>query len=61
MMGQKEAILVDQNVGAGAYVTEWNSMNNSGAIVKEGIYFYRLEAERVGVKKTITRKMVKLK
>lgn len=44
LLGQEVKTLADEIQPAGYRQVEWNSTNNSGAIVASGMYFYRIEA-----------------
>ncbi|MEL6821945.1 MAG: T9SS type A sorting domain-containing protein, partial [Calditrichota bacterium] len=43
VLGQKVAKLVDDNLSAGSYSLRWQGINDSGAQVSSGVYFYRIE------------------
>jgi hypothetical protein len=42
--GQLVKTLVDDVMDPGSYTSEWTGVNNAGAEVASGVYFYRLEA-----------------
>ncbi len=56
-LGQKVKTLVDQELPAGSYATEWDGADDSGRKVASGVYFYRMQAADY----TDTRKMTLLK
>lgn len=45
VLGQQVATLVNELLHAGYYRATWDGVNDSGASVASGIYFYQLEAE----------------
>jgi hypothetical protein len=47
LLGQEVKTLADGTQPTGFKQVEWNSTNNSGAVVASGIYFYRIEATSV--------------
>ncbi len=47
-LGREVATLLSEQRPAGYVQVIWNGMNNSGARVASGIYFYRIEAQPVG-------------
>jgi hypothetical protein len=47
LLGQEVKTLTDEIQPIGFKQVEWNSTNNSGAVVASGVYFYRLEATSV--------------
>jgi len=55
--GRLVRTLVDGSMPIGTHRVTWNGMNDRGAPVSSGVYYYRLRAE----KKTITKKMVILR
>jgi flagellar hook assembly protein FlgD len=55
--GQLIKTMVDEVMDAGSYSKEWTGVNNAGAKVASGVYFYRFEAENF----TATKKMVLLR
>ncbi len=57
VLGQRVAILVDENQEPGKYKVVWDSKDDNGSHVASGIYFYRLTTETM----TINRKMILLK
>ncbi len=57
VLGQQVATLVNEQLSAGSYVTEWNGRSLSGVQVSSGIYFYRLQTESF----TQAKKMILLK
>ena len=57
ILGERVATLVDQRLGAGHKLVEWDGKDNQGGEVSTGIYFYRLRAGDF----TQTKKMVVLK
>ncbi|MBI3586184.1 MAG: T9SS type A sorting domain-containing protein, partial [Ignavibacteriales bacterium] len=56
-MGREVATIINQEVNAGVYKSEWNGRNTAGISVSSGVYFYRLEANGY----QSTQKMVLLK
>jgi FlgD Ig-like domain len=57
ILGQKITTLVNKNVSAGNYRSEWNGRNSAGYTVPSGVYIYRLQT----ADKTEVRKMMLLK
>ena len=57
VLGQRVKTLVDEELGIGRYVVDWDSRTDAGTEVASGVYFYRLEADSF----VETRKMVLLK
>ena len=57
MIGQKVAVLVDNEISAGEHSVQWNGCDADGRPVATGVYFYRIETEQYRA----TRKMVLLK
>lgn len=57
MLGQKVRTLVDQNLSAGSYATEWDGVDDSGRKVASGVYLYRMKSGDFAE----TRKMTLLK
>ncbi len=57
VLGKKIVTLVDEKLGAGHKIVEWDGKDDQGIEVSTGIYFYRLKAGEF----TQTRKMVLLK
>jgi hypothetical protein len=55
--GQLIKTMVDELMDAGSYSKEWNGVNNEGAKVASGVYFYRFEAGDFSA----TKKMVLLR
>ena len=55
--GRLVRTLVDEPQAAGVYSITWNGIDNAGATVSTGVYFYRLKAGKY----TETRRMVLLK
>ncbi len=55
--GQKVRTLVNDNRQAGSYSILWNGKDDNSKQVSSGIYFYRLETDKIN----ITRKMLLLK
>ena len=55
--GRLVRTMADGPQDAGVYSVTWNGIDNSGATVSTGVYFYRLEAGKY----TETRRMVLLK
>jgi hypothetical protein len=54
MMGEEVRTLVDRHHNAGSYEVDWNALQDSGARVPSGVYFYRLQGEGISeVKKMI--------
>ena len=47
-LGREVATLMNEQHAAGYVQVTWNGMNNSGARVASGVYFYRVEAQPVG-------------
>jgi flagellar hook assembly protein FlgD len=47
-LGREVATLLNEQRPAGYIQVVWNGMNNSGARVASGVYFYRIEAQPVG-------------
>ena len=47
IMGQKVATLVDGQRSAGSYSIVWDGKNTKGEDLASGIYFYRMETDRV--------------
>jgi hypothetical protein len=58
VLGQQVSTLVDQYQDAGYYSVQWDGMDDSGAPVATGVYFYRVNA---GDNKVETKKMMLLK
>jgi hypothetical protein len=44
LLGERVALLVDDELAAGENQAKWNGLNESGKAVTSGIYFYRLQA-----------------
>jgi hypothetical protein len=44
LLGERVALLVDDNFSTGEYRATWNGLNANGKAVASGIYFYRLQA-----------------
>jgi hypothetical protein len=57
VLGQKVKTLVNQEMAAGTFKTEWDGRGESGAPISSGIYFYKFEAGSY----VMTKKMVMLK
>jgi hypothetical protein len=57
VLGEKIVTLVDQKLGAGYKIVEWDGKDDQGREVSTGIYFYKLKAGDF----TQTKKMVLLK
>ena len=57
LLGQEVVTLVDGQRSAGRHTTSWNALDEHGAVVASGIYFYRLETTDFST----TRKMVFMK
>ena len=57
VLGQKVSTLVNEDLSAGSYVTDWDGTSDGGTSVASGIYFYRIETD----KNVETKKMVLLK
>ena len=57
ILGRQIIKLVDKQINAGTYNTQWDGKNNSGEFVSTGIYYNQLETDKF-VK---TKKMVLLK
>lgn len=57
LIGQRVAMLVDQQLAAGTYRVPWDGADLTGSIASSGIYLYRLETDYF----TTTRKMLLLK
>lgn len=57
LLGQKVRELVNQDLAAGTYSTDWDGRDQSGQPVASGVYFYRLNAGEF----TESRKMTLLK
>ncbi|MFZ1682944.1 MAG: T9SS type A sorting domain-containing protein [Candidatus Zixiibacteriota bacterium] len=57
VLGQKVKTLVNQEMAAGKFKTEWDGRSESGAQISSGIYFYKFEAGSY----VMTKKMVMLK
>jgi hypothetical protein len=55
--GREVRTLVNEKLDAGIYKADWNSLDNSGAYVSSGVYFYRIVAGNY----TESRKMILLK
>lgn len=49
ILGQKVRTLVNENRNAGEHSAIWDCRDSSGQPVGSGIYFCRLESEKVGV------------
>ena len=64
-LGQKVRTLVQASQPAGSYDVTWNALNEFGASVPSGVYFYRLQiadpALRGAGAQTLLRKMVLLR
>ena len=43
-VGQTVAILVGEDLSAGSYRTTWHGLDQNGAPVSSGAYFYRMQA-----------------
>jgi len=57
MLGQKVRTLVDQDLSAGSYATEWDGVDDFGRKVASGVYLYRMKSGDFAE----TRKMTLLK
>jgi hypothetical protein len=57
LMGQKVSNIVDQVLGAGTHIVEWNGVDSKGQRVTSGVYFYKMETDNYSA----TKKMVLLK
>jgi hypothetical protein len=57
LLGQRVAVLIDEELPAGEYEVTWNGRDQHGRQAATGVYFYRLTAGG----KTQTRKMVLLR
>ncbi len=57
LLGQHVCTLVDEDLAAGNYATEWDGADQSGRKVASGVYLYRLQSREY----TDTRKMTLLK
>jgi hypothetical protein len=55
--GQLIKTLIDEVLDPGEYSKDWNGVNDRGAAVASGIYFYRMETKSFGK----TRKMILLR
>jgi len=44
IVGQKVRTLVDEEMGPGVYVADWDGRDGNGNFVSSGIYFYRMQA-----------------
>ncbi len=54
ILGQRVAVLKNENQSPGFYSVKWNGMNQNGEFVATGVYFYRLVAGSfVSVKKML--------
>ena len=42
--GQLVTSLVDEELRAGSYKTTWDALDESGALMASGVYFYRMLA-----------------
>lgn len=51
LMGREVTTLVDEIQSAGFKTVLWNATDHNGRQVATGVYFYRLEATRIGSKK----------
>ena len=47
MIGEEVRTLVDQHHNAGNYEVEWNALQDSGARVPSGVYFYRVKGDGI--------------
>jgi len=54
LLGQRIATLVDTNLPAGQYATNWNGVNNLGERVSGGVYLVRLQAGNSVMTRKIT-------
>ena len=54
MMGQRVKTLVNEEIGAGAFMVTWDGTNEAGERVSSGVYFYRV----VAGENTVTRKLM---
>ena len=57
VQGRSVKSLVNQNQGAGIYLTNWNAKNEQGVSVPAGMYFYTIQTEKF----KDTKKMILLK
>jgi len=57
LLGQRIAVLLDENKSAGVYTVQWNAQDDSGRPVSSGIYLIRLDARN----QTQIRRMTLLK
>jgi hypothetical protein len=57
VLGQEVATLIDEYLGAGEHIVDWDGTSQGGSSVGSGVYFYRLETENTA----ITKKMLLLK
>ena len=57
ILGQSVAVIVDERLGPGEHVVEFNARDSNGGQIATGVYFYRLTAGSF----TQTRKMTFLK
>lgn len=49
VMGERVALLQAERYAAGAHAFEWDGRDQFGTAVASGVYFYRLDAEEIGV------------
>ncbi len=49
VLGERVALMQAERFAAGAHVFKWDGRDQFGTSVTNGVYFYRLEAEEIGV------------
>lgn len=49
VLGERVALFQNEHLNAGAHAFEWEGRDLFGTAVANGVYFYRLEAEEIGV------------
>ena len=54
MMGRIVTEVVDSELSAGEHVVAWQSVNNQGDPLPEGIYFYTMETKEFKATKAMT-------
>ncbi len=58
VLGRKVRTLIDARMNAGSYGVDWNGLDDQGAFVGSGIYYYRI---KLSDGRTLTHKMVLMK
>lgn len=53
VLGRQVRTLINSDVKAGTYTTEWDGLNGEGKQVESGIYYYQIQAGG----KSVTRSM----